>query len=433
MSFVSYAQNFEDVMLWRALKHVENGFYIDIGAQDPIVDSVSMAFYEHGWRGVHVEPTQQYSRKLRNARPDETVLQVAIGNAADSLTFFEFENTGLSTADVRIAQTHIDSGFAHIQTVVPVISLDGLFEQIGNREIHWLKLDVEGLEKSVLESWVVAESRPWILVVESTKPLTQEQTHGEWEELLFRKQYRFVYFDGLNRFYVSSVHSELASAFLTPPNIFDGFVLSGQASQPYYLLVENKAQQAENKAQQAENKAQQAENKAQQAENKAQKAETAARYWQIQADEWHELILALHASTSWRITKPLRAVKRLLAGDFVTFSGSTAAVKLKVRETFRPVVSAGIAYVFKRPVLRKILSSCLKCFPKVHQRLLSVGVNSGAIKSGAAYIGKTPSVRVSNSRRSALPADVHLMTPRARQIYNALEASLKNKNKREGA
>ena len=27
--FISYAQNFEDVMLWRALKHVEKGFYID--------------------------------------------------------------------------------------------------------------------------------------------------------------------------------------------------------------------------------------------------------------------------------------------------------------------------------------------------------------------------------------------------------------------
>ena len=55
MTFISYAQNFEDVMLWRALKHINNGFYIDIGANDPVVDSVSLAFYENGWRGVHVE------------------------------------------------------------------------------------------------------------------------------------------------------------------------------------------------------------------------------------------------------------------------------------------------------------------------------------------------------------------------------------------
>jgi hypothetical protein len=40
----SYAQNFEDVMLWRALGHIENGFYIDIGAFDPSVDSVGKGF-----------------------------------------------------------------------------------------------------------------------------------------------------------------------------------------------------------------------------------------------------------------------------------------------------------------------------------------------------------------------------------------------------
>ena len=54
MSIVSYAQNFEDVMLWRALGKVENGFYIDIGAQHPVIDSVSKAFYDNGWRGIHV-------------------------------------------------------------------------------------------------------------------------------------------------------------------------------------------------------------------------------------------------------------------------------------------------------------------------------------------------------------------------------------------
>src|SRR3954451_14572299 len=57
----SYAQNFEDVMLARALAHVRDGFYIDLGAQHPTVDSVSRAFYELGWRGVHVEPNSAYA------------------------------------------------------------------------------------------------------------------------------------------------------------------------------------------------------------------------------------------------------------------------------------------------------------------------------------------------------------------------------------
>jgi hypothetical protein len=49
---VSYAQNFEDVMLWRAFKKVACGFYIDVDACDPTEHSVTKAFYARGWRGI---------------------------------------------------------------------------------------------------------------------------------------------------------------------------------------------------------------------------------------------------------------------------------------------------------------------------------------------------------------------------------------------
>ena len=72
MTFVSYAQNFEDVLLWRLLHDVERGQYLDIGAQDPVFDSVSLAFYNAGWRGLHVEPTPAYAARGREARPDDS-------------------------------------------------------------------------------------------------------------------------------------------------------------------------------------------------------------------------------------------------------------------------------------------------------------------------------------------------------------------------
>jgi len=223
MTFISYAQNFEDVMLWRALKHIENGFYIDIGAQDPVVDSVSLSFYEHGWRGIHVEPALDYVNQLASARPDETVIPAAVGSRSGLLTFFTFPDTGLSTADTLIAQRHKKNGFQCVETKIPVISLDEILETNNTRPVHWLKLDVEGMEKDVLKSWKKSKVRPWILVIESTRPLTQEQSHQEWEQLVLSRDYVFVYFDGLNRYYISAEHPELKSAFATAPNIFDGF------------------------------------------------------------------------------------------------------------------------------------------------------------------------------------------------------------------
>ena len=62
--FVSYAQNYEDVILWRALKHIKNGFYVDCGAYDPNRDSVTRAFYERGWRGINIEPIATLLQKF---------------------------------------------------------------------------------------------------------------------------------------------------------------------------------------------------------------------------------------------------------------------------------------------------------------------------------------------------------------------------------
>ena len=49
MTMISYAQNHEDVLLQRVFPECEDGFYIDVGASDPIVDSVTKHFYDRGW------------------------------------------------------------------------------------------------------------------------------------------------------------------------------------------------------------------------------------------------------------------------------------------------------------------------------------------------------------------------------------------------
>ena len=238
MSIVSYAQNFEDVMLWRALGDIEKGLYIDIGAQDPVVDSVSLAFHELGWRGIHVEPTPHYAELLRQQRPGDKIIQAAIASKTGSLLFFEIPNTGISTADATMAAQHRQRGFDVHEISVKCITLATVFKQCQAQDIHWLKIDVEGLEEQVLRSWKAAKARPWIVVVESTLPLSQTESHEDWEALLLARQYSPVYFDGLNRYYISAAHPELKQAFAVPPNVFDGFKLNGTASSTMHHLID---------------------------------------------------------------------------------------------------------------------------------------------------------------------------------------------------
>ena len=237
MGITSYAQNFEDVMLWRALGHIPNGLYIDVGAQHPIVDSVSKAFYEHGWRGIHVEPTTTYANLLRADRPDEVVIQAALSNHTGTVQFYEIAETGLSTADSAIAARHQEQGFAITETVVPCMTLADVFNLTADKDIHWLKVDVEGFERQVLEGWANSPALPWIIVVESTLPLTTIETHENWEALLLERGYRASYFDGLNRYYLAPTHPELLTAFQAGPNVFDNFYLYGKASATFCHLV----------------------------------------------------------------------------------------------------------------------------------------------------------------------------------------------------
>lgn len=229
-NFISYAQNFEDVMLWRALKDVEKGCYIDLGAQDPVIDSVSLAFHERGWKGVHVEPVPRYAQMLRERRAGDLVIEAAVGEGSDLLTFYEIADSGISTVNRQLAHEHHERGFEPREITVPCVRLSAIFKAFAQSDIHWMKIDVEGSEKSALASWGKAASRPWIVVVESTLPMTQIESYQEWEPLLLKRGYAPVYFDGLNRFYVWDQKPELKKAFLAPPNVFDGFCVSGTAS-----------------------------------------------------------------------------------------------------------------------------------------------------------------------------------------------------------
>src|SRR6266566_6765164 len=81
--FVSYAQNQEDVVLARALHPDDRrGFWVDVGAGDPVLDSVTAAFAERGWRGVNVEPLPREHERLCAARPADINLRVALGAMA---------------------------------------------------------------------------------------------------------------------------------------------------------------------------------------------------------------------------------------------------------------------------------------------------------------------------------------------------------------
>lgn len=228
--FVSYAQNFEDVMLWRALRHVSQGFYVDVGADDPVELSVTKAFSDRGWRGINLEPVASQHAKFVTGRPRDVNLRLLAGSRNEPRRFFTIGDdvTGCSTTIERIATGTVAETQASLrEETIQARTLDSILAEHHVGEIHFLKIDVEGAEADVLAGLSLDRHRPWIIVLESMAPRQQVETHAGWEPGLLAARYELVHADGLNRFYLAAERAELRAAFTYPPNVFDDFVLAG--------------------------------------------------------------------------------------------------------------------------------------------------------------------------------------------------------------
>jgi FkbM family methyltransferase len=223
VTFISYAQNLEDVLLNRVFAEVDSGFYVDVGAYDPVKGSVTKAFYDRGWSGINLEPGAVFEA-LAAARPCDVNLQVAVLDYTGNVKFLETDaDPGMShVLDGRAASEETQGG-----TVCSVIC-DTLANVIAKhsdrRPIDFLKIDAEGTELAIIRSTDWRAIRPTVLVIEATLPWSNRLCNDEWEPILLAQGYVRAYFDGINCFYVPEERSDLFHHFELPVNVLDGFV-----------------------------------------------------------------------------------------------------------------------------------------------------------------------------------------------------------------
>ena len=220
---ISYAQNFEDVLLWRALKDVKNGFYVDVGAGDPVNHSVTKWFYDQGWSGINIEPNMEDYSALVVARPKDINLNLAVGPKSGLVTFYLNETKGWSTLDKAAAKLAEELDKPSRELKVQSMPLREVLGRHAHREIHFLKIDVEGYEEQVISSGDFLAYRPWIVVLEFADVNGQYSDPAKAFHQLVEAGYCLGAFDGLNLYYYSKEKKEIAEHFKTPANVFDDF------------------------------------------------------------------------------------------------------------------------------------------------------------------------------------------------------------------
>ena len=216
---LSYAQRFEDFHLWRCFGGQTGGFYIDIGAGHPVYDNVSFAFYLAGWRGICVEPNPALAALSRAVRRRDHLYEGLAGAARGEATLYlQREFHGLSTTIAEHAQTAAkEVGRSAEAVTLPVTTLAALCEQHGLGAYEFLKVDVEGAEADVLRGADFSKARPKVIMVEAIKPFSLAAAWDEWEPMLARAGYAYVWDDELNRYYVAEEARDLADKLTAGP------------------------------------------------------------------------------------------------------------------------------------------------------------------------------------------------------------------------
>jgi FkbM family methyltransferase len=215
MTIISYAQNYEDVVLNRVFGGQQVGFYVDVGAYHPVDGSVTKLFYDRGWSGINVEPGSVFDL-LAEQRPRDVNLRMVVLDYAGEASFLE---------------TAFDAGMSHVVergggVTVRCDTLEAIVQNHGmGRPVDFVKIDAEGAEVAIVRSTNWRFLRPRVMVIESTKPWSNVLTNESWEQDLISAGYVRAYFDGINCFYVPEEEwAILGRHFQVPVNVLDGVV-----------------------------------------------------------------------------------------------------------------------------------------------------------------------------------------------------------------
>jgi FkbM family methyltransferase len=170
-----WSQEGEDVIL-RSLflaEGWEGGFYVDVGAHHPKRFSNTYFFYQRGWRGLNIDANEDAIRLFDKFRPKDVNVCSGVGNvtgtdAMSAVKYYKFQEPAYNTfSQERYEQIKAQVPLRAV-VEVPIRPLAELLAKHlpGGQRIHFMNIDVEGMDYEVLLSNDWSVYRPDYVLIE---------------------------------------------------------------------------------------------------------------------------------------------------------------------------------------------------------------------------------------------------------------------------
>lgn len=193
---ISYSQYSEDLILSdlmseRLLNPEYCGFWVDIGAHDPVRFSNTKIFSDKGWRGINVDAMPEAIVKFNHYRRRDININAGVGPTDGNMPYYMFADHAINTFDKNIADRQ--SGLREVRSIT-MMTLEHVLDQYlpEGRHIDFLTIDAEGLDFKILQSNNWEKYRPDYVLVEVYGDNKAEILNSEVVKYMSSVGYAFV-------------------------------------------------------------------------------------------------------------------------------------------------------------------------------------------------------------------------------------------------
>jgi FkbM family methyltransferase len=163
---VKYSQTDEERYILQAVRNVDCGRFLDVGAFHPQNLSNTRALFELGWSGVMVEPSPGPLLSLLMEYGDEERIRLVSGavGVQRELTRFHATSDALTTSNLGNYELWKGNGGFFGSFYVPVMTFPDIIRQFG--EFDFVSIDAEGTSVDLMHGLLATEMLPTCLCVE---------------------------------------------------------------------------------------------------------------------------------------------------------------------------------------------------------------------------------------------------------------------------